>query len=163
MSPAYAESSSPRFTLPYVGGNIGIADVRKSGYSNSEAINAYGGFYVFDNLSVELWPAYLGQFEISNFSNTYSETSGVGATAAYRIDLGRLFALRPSVGMFYSQTEIVFQGRKIGEDSGTDMMLGLSGVFTIKEHVLVNINIHWFEDVSGSDIVMFSAGAGYQF
>ncbi|MCG6969483.1 MAG: porin family protein [Gammaproteobacteria bacterium] len=162
--PAHAGQSSARFTKPYIGGNIGIAEVQESSaYSNSESANGYGGFYLVHNLSLELWIAYLGQFDVKNTSNTYSESSGAGLAAAYRIDTSRLFALRPSVGVFYSRTEITFNGQNIGEDSGSDLMFGLSGVFTINEHVLVNINTHLFKNVSGSDIGMFSVGAGYQF
>jgi len=162
--PAQAEQSSPRFTLPYVGGNLGLAKVQDpSGYSNSGSTNGYGGFYLFHNLSLELWMAYLGQFDVRELNNSYSESAGVGAALAYRFDMGRLFALRPSVGMFYSQTEITFEGQNIGEDSGSDLMFGLSGVFTINEHILVNINGHLFKDVSGGDIFVFSGGAGYQF
>jgi opacity protein-like surface antigen len=164
VSPAQAGQSSARFTKPYVGGNIGLAEVQEnSDYSNSEAANGYAGFYLFNNLSLELWMAYLGQFDVSGFVDTYSESKGAGAAVAYRFDTGRLFALRPSVGLFYSRTEITFQGDKIGEDNGSDLMFGLSGVFTINEHVLVNINSHLFKNVSGSDIVLFSVGAGYQF
>lgn len=160
-SSAHAEA---RFTLPYVGGNLGIAKVRDpNGFSNSGSLNGYGGFYLFSNLSLELWMAYLGKFDVRKLNDSYTESSGLGATIAYRFDMGRLFALRPSVGLFYSQTESTFEGRSIGEDTGSDLMFGLSGVFTINEHILVNINSHLFKDVSGADIVMFSAGAGYQF
>jgi hypothetical protein len=107
--------------------------------------------------------AYLGQFDVKSLNNTYSESSGMGATLAYRFDMGKLFALRPSVGLFYSRTKITFEGQNIGEDNGSDLMYGLSGVFTINEHVLVNINSHLFKDVSGGDIVLLSVGAGYQF
>jgi hypothetical protein len=159
--PAYAES---RFTLPYVGGNLGAAKVqRPSGYDNSGSQNAYGGFYLFHDLSLELWMANLGQFDVNGLNNSYSESSGMGATLAYRFDMGRLFALRPSIGLLYSQTEITFEGQKIGEDSGSDLMFGLSAVFTIKEHWLVNINSHLFKDVSGADITVLSVGGGYQF
>ena len=152
--PAYAES---RFTLPYVGGNLGAAKVQRPiGYDNSGSQNAY-------DLSLELWMANLGQFDVNGLNNSYSESSGMGATLAYRFDMGRLFALRPSIGLLYSQTEITFEGQKIGEDSGSDLMFGLSAVFTIKEHWLVNINSHLFKDVSGADITVLSVGGGYQF
>lgn len=164
VSSAQAGQSSARFTKPYVGGNLGLAEVQESSdYSNSEAANGYAGFYLFNNLSLELWMAYLGQFDVNGFADTYSESAGAGAAVAYRFDTGRLFALRPSVGLFYSRTKIFFQGDNIGKDNGSDLMFGLSGVFTINEHVLVNINGHLFKNVSGSDIVLFSVGAGYQF
>ncbi len=140
-----------------------MAKAQESGYNDSQALNGYAGFYLFHNFSVELWLAYLGQFDVEGFEDTYSESSGTGVAAAYRIDMGKLFALRPSLGLFYSRTQITFQGEEVGEDSGADLMAGLSGVFTIRKHLLVNINTHWFKDVSGSDIVMLSAGAGYQF
>lgn len=162
--PLYAEQSSPRFSAPYLGGNIGISNVENiSGYGSSESLNAFAGFYLFQNLSAELWIAYLGEFDVKNLNNAYSKSSGLGASLAYRFDMGQLFALRPSVGIFYSDTEIYFEDQKIGDDSGSDYMLGLSGVFTANEHVLVNLNVHLFKDVSGADIVTFSAGAGYQF
>jgi hypothetical protein len=162
--PAHAGQSSARFTKPYIGGNLGLAEVQQSSdYSNSESVNGYAGFYLFRDLSLELWLTYLGQFDVKGTSNTYSESSGAGVAAAYRFDTGKLFALRPSIGVFYSRTEITFAGQNIGEDSGSDLMFGLSGVFTINEHVLVNINTHLFKNVSGSDIAVFSVGAGYQF
>lgn len=164
VSSAQAGQSSARFTKPYIGGNLGLSEVQESSdYSNSEAANGYAGFYLFNNLSLELWMAYLGQFDVNSFVDTYSESAGAGAAVAYRFDTGRLFALRPSVGLFYSRTKISFEGENIGEDTGSDLMFGLSGVFTINEHVLVNINSHLFKNVSGSDIVLFSVGAGYQF
>ena len=159
--PAHGEA---RFTLPYVGGNLGLAKVQDpSGFSNSGSFNGYGGFYLVNNLSLELWTVYLGKFDVEKINDAYSESYGLGAAMAYRFDLGRLFALRPSVGWFYSQTEITYEGRNIGDDSGSDFMFGLSGGFTINEHILVNINTHLFKDVSGADIVSFTAGAGYQF
>ena len=163
VTPVHAQQS-PRFTLPYLGGNLGRAEVRDaSGYKSSGSTNGYAGFYLVDNFSVELWTAYLGQFDIKNLSKTYSEAAGAGVTAAYRIDMGKVFALPPSVGLFYSRTKIVFEGNKIGEDTGADLMLGLSGVFTINEHILVNLNSQLFKNVSGSDIWVLSVGAGYQF
>ena len=42
-------------------------------------------------------------------------------------------------------------------------MLGLSGVFTVRDHLLVNVSSHFYKDVSGADIVLLTAGAGYQF
>jgi hypothetical protein len=164
VSAAQADPASPRFTLPYLGGNIGTAQVQNSDrFDPSVTANAYGGFYLFRNLSAEVWLAYLGQFDIKNRTNTYSQSSGLGATLAYRIDTGKLFALRPNIGFFYSRTKIVFDGNDIGDDSGANLLVGLSGVFTVREHLLVNINTHFYKDVSGADILSLTAGAGYQF
>jgi hypothetical protein len=164
LSSVYADTAAPRYRLPYVGGNVGTADVQNSDrYDSSPAANAYGGFYVVQNLSVELWLGYLGQFDVKGQRDAYSQSNGIGGALAYRIDTGKLFALRPSVGFFYSRTKIMFDGNNIGEDSGGNLMLGLSGVFTIRHHLLVNINSHFYKDVSGADILMFTAGAGYQF
>ena len=59
--PTHAEPSSPRFSLPYLGGNVGIAEVQSSDrFDYSQAASAYSGFYLFHNLSIELWLAYLG-------------------------------------------------------------------------------------------------------
>lgn len=162
-STVHAEQTSPRFRLPYIGGNLGVAEVDNDNFDHSTAISGYGGFYLFNNFSVEAWTVYLGEFALKGRDDTYLEVSGVGATVAYRIDMGRLFALRPSVGLFYSHSESVYEGEKIGDDDGADLMFGLTGVFTIKEHVLINVNTHVYKDVSGSDIVLFSTGAGYQF
>jgi hypothetical protein len=162
--PAHADTSSARFTLPYLGGNVGVSEIQNSDrYNTSEVANAYAGFYMVNNLSIELWLAYLGQFDVKGRSDTYFNAVGGGTALAYRIDTGKQFALRPSVGVFYSRSKITFDGNEIGRDSGANLMLGLSGVFTIRNHVLVNINSHYFKDVSGSNILMFSVGAGYQF
>jgi len=164
VSSAHADSSPPRFRLPYVGGNVGTGKVQTSDrFDISPAANAYGGFYLVNNFSAELWLAYLGQFDVKGQKDTYSQSSGVGTALAYRIDTGKLFALRPSVGAFYSQTKIVLQGNEIGKDRGASLVLGLSGVFTIRNHLLVNINTHFYKDVSGADILLFTVGAGYQF
>ena len=165
VSTAQADPSSPRFTLPYVGGTVGTSQIQNSDrYDPSPAVNAYGGFYVPQNLSVELGLAYLGQFYVKGIGgSTYSQSYGLGTALAYRIDTGRVFALRPSVGVFYSRSKIVLDGDEIGRDSGSNLMFGLSGVFTVREHLLVSIDTHFYKDVSGADILLLTAGAGYQF
>ena len=164
-SSAQADSVSPRFTLPYVGGNVGFSRVQTSDrYNSSGAANVYGGFYVFQNLSIELWAAYLGQFNVKGATNSmYLQSGGLGSALAYRIDMGRTFALRPSVGVFYSQTSLIFDGDEIGRDTGSNLMFGLSGVLTIRNRYLANINTHYYKDVSGVDIMLLTVGAGYQF
>ena len=70
---------------------------------------------MIDNLSLELWLAKLGRFDLESLNNSYSESNGVGATLAYRFDMGNLFALRPSIGLFNSRTEITYEGQQIGD------------------------------------------------
>jgi hypothetical protein len=79
---ALAVHAEARFTLPYVGGNLGLAKVQDpSGYSNSGSLNGYGGFYLVSNLSLELWTVYF--MEISGFVNCANDTSGEWSSGVF--------------------------------------------------------------------------------
>ena len=62
---AYADQSSARFSLPYVGGSLGFAEVDNDNFDNSVAMNGFGGFYLFDNVSIEASTGYLGEFGLT--------------------------------------------------------------------------------------------------
>lgn len=158
----YAQEDNIGFGHTYVGGHVGMASVNNSNYKNSPVIGAYAGIYLVSALSLELSPMYMDEFELKGQNQAHIDVRSVAARLAYKFQLSHAFSLRPSAGMYYSDTRSYFSGKNTGKDTDQNVTYGLSGLINIK-NVVINIDLRWYKEVSGQDISVATVGAGYEF
>ena len=142
----------------YIGGSFGQSD---DDILNEEAsaFKLFGGYQFIKYFGLEFAAVDLGEFDFLGVPDAL-EQFGIAGQAVGILPLGENFQLFAKAGFFSWEVEAFG-----ATDDGTDAAYGVGGQFRFGKKKNWGVRLEWerFEDISGGDVDLVSAGVSYHF
>jgi hypothetical protein len=154
-------ASLPAMAGNYLGASYGEADVDISGYDTSNSYKIFGGSR-FGIFGVEGAYIDMGDFDLTG-SPAYVSVDGFEISGLAYHDVGSV-TLFAKAGIFIWDAQASTTGLTIASDNGTDFTYGVGALYKFAAIPFsVRAEYQIFQDVSGTDIDMWSIGAQFRF
>jgi len=151
---AFAGSASAATPGGYLGFSIGSSEVDTISESDT-SFKFTAGYNANQNLGIEIQLISFGEF----FNGLgYVDVTGLSIDGIGYLPVSSQFSLFGKFGMISYRAELFGL-----EDTGSELMYGLGGQFDINSNFAIRAEYENYNDISGSDISMLSAGIIYTF
>ena len=140
----------------------GWAMIGHNGYDDDNNFEPRIG-YDFELFEVNVGYLKMGEFESTTLLSAGVEVEGVSLGVVKTFPLHERISITIQGGLYNWRADAWFNGRKVGEDDGTDPWLGAGLRFPITQRIEAQINYQHFDDISGSFVNRYSGGALFRF
>jgi OOP family OmpA-OmpF porin len=151
---AFAGSAAAATPGGYLGFSMGTSEVDTLNVDDT-SFKLTAGYTANQNLGIEIQVISFGEFfnGIGNVDVTGVSFDGVGyLPVSSQVSLFAKFGMISYTAEFYGL-----------EDTGSELMYGLGGQFDVSSNLAIRAEYENYNDISGSDISMLSAGIIYTF